>query len=267
MQQRSKTLLYYAGALFLIIVSVLAIAVTIYVTKGNQRYDENTISVSASAEAYAVPDIAKFSFEVRETAKEPQQAQEVISEKVGNILDGLEALGVSDKDIKTESYTITPKYEWVKTKQKVEQSPEGIIYYPDEESKRILTGYTVSQRVTVKLRDLEKVPQALELFAKYGVENLRGPEFAIEDIDAVKEKARLEAIQKAKEKAKRLAKELDVKLGKLVSFRENSGGYVPYRAPVITMNVMDGAGKNFAPELPAGENEVSSQVTLVYTIK
>ena len=269
MNNTHQKTLYYTGALFLLILSILAIAITVFVMKGNQRYDENTISVTGTAEVSSAPDIATFSFTVKETAKDAKTAQKTINEKVSKILAGLKDLGVDEKDIKTESYTIYPKYEWVKVKQRQETAPDGTVYYPGDNSKRVQVGFDVSQNVRVKLHDLEKVSDALTLFANNGVENLNGPQFRIDEPDALKEKARLEAIKKAKAKAKRLASDLGVKLGKVVSFNDSSSGYQPVYNNTMMLKsaapmVEDMA---FTPELPAGEQNITATVTITYKIK
>jgi len=259
--------LMYAGSLFLVILSVLAIVATIFVIKGNQSYDENTISVSGSAEVNAVPDVATFSFTVTETSESITEAQDVISKKVATILDGLDDAGVNKKDIKTQSYTMYPKYEWVQVKSVESIALDGTVFFPGNNNKQVQTGFDVSQNVSVKLRDFDKVPQVLELFADAGVENLNGPNFQIDEPDELQDQAREMAIDEAQEKAKKLAKDLGVKLGKVVSFNENNGGYYPQPLYSRSMMAMDMAESSSAPELPVGENTVSANVTVVYTIK
>ena len=261
--------LMYAGALFLIILSVLAIAATVFVMNGNKSYDENTISVTGTAEVSSAPDIATFSFTVEETADDAETAQKVINEKVSKILAGLDDLDVAEKDIKTESYTIYPKYEWVKVTDKTPKiALSGEMYIPNQNNKRVQIGFDVKQNVRVKMRDLEKVSDALTLFAANAVENLNGPNFEIDDPESLKEEARLEAIKQAKAKAKRLASDLDVKLGKIVSFNENSYNPQPYyRNDMVMMAKGASMEMDYAPELPVGENDVSATVTITYIIK
>lgn len=262
--------LMYSGALFLVILSVLAVTTTIFVMNGNQSYDENTISVTGTAEVSASPDVAKFSFMVKETATESADAQAVINEKIEHILDGLDDLDVEEKDIKTESYTIYPKYEWVRELDaEVKTAVSGELYIPDNNKKRVQVGFDVSQNVSVTIRDLENVSAILTLFTQNDVENLNGPHFEIDDPDALQEQARLEAIAKAKEKAKRLAADLDVKLGKIVSFYENSNPEPYYRGDMMMAKAVafDGVEESFAPSLPVGENDISAMVTITYKIK
>src|SRR5690606_7969936 len=97
------------------------------------------------------------------------------------ILDGLENLGVEEKDIKTNSYMINPKYEWVEVDRRAQTAPDGTIYFPGDNQNQVLVGYDVRQDVSVILRDFEKVGDVLELFAQQGVESVYGPNFEIED--------------------------------------------------------------------------------------
>ena len=263
-------LLMYAGTVFLLVLSILAITATAFVMKGNKSYDENTISVTGNAEVDAAPDIAHFSFTVTETAKTTKEAQDTISEKVSKILAGLDTLGVDKKDIKTESYTMYPKYEYVRVAQNQEATAiDGTIYFPGQDRKQVQVGFDVSQNVTVKIRDFDSVPEALTLFAQEAVENLYGPNFQIDEPDQLQDEARALAIDEAQEKAKQLAKDLGVKLGKVVSFNEGGGGYYPEPYYAKGLMAMDAVSESAAyePTLPVGENTITSNVTIIYSIK
>jgi uncharacterized protein YggE len=243
-------ILSIAGTFFLVVLSILAITATSFLARGTDSLNENTISVTGTSEVNAAPDIASFSFSVSEVSLNPQEAQEVISQKIVVILEGLEELSVEEDDIRTNSYSINPKYQWLRS-----------------ENKQELIGYDVRQNAEVTLRDLARAPEALTLFAASGVDNLYGPNFEIEDPEALQEQARLEAIDDAKNQARRLARDLGVKLGDIVSFNEHSGGYYPqpYFARSLSMDFAEEV--SVEPLLPAGENEISSQVTIVYEIR
>lgn len=268
--KRHVKLLMYSGSLLLIVLSILAIAATVFVAKGNRSYDENTISIKGESEIDAQPDIAVFSFNVTEQAKTTDIAQEAVTEKISKILVSLDAAGVEKEDIKTQSYSITPKYEWVKIQQKQQEtSVDGLIYYPGEDKKSVQTGFNVSQRVELTVRDLDIVGELLVVLGTEGVQNLNGPNFKIEDPAALEEKVRALAIKDAKIKAKRLAKDLDVRLGKVVSFNENNGGYVPQKfyGRSLELASFDVAATKASPEIPVGENTIRSSVTISYRIK
>ena len=99
-----------------------------------------------------------------------------------------------------------------------------------------------------------------------GVTNLSGPNFAIDDEDALKAEARKLAIDEAKSKAKILAKDLDVSLVKIVDFSE-SGNYPMMYSNKLSM-MEDGAySAPASAQLPKGENTISSDVTITYEIR
>ena len=261
-------LLMYARALFLFILSAAAIMATIMLARQNRGYSENTISVSGQAEVDSAPDVATFSFTVKETATTTEDAQEVISEKMSKILDALDELDIAEEDIKTDSYTMYPKYEYVKVAQaEPEIALDGTRYFPGNDRKQVQVGFDVSQQVSLKIRDFDQVPGALTAFGNLGVENLNGPNFQIDDPSALEEEAKKMAIRDAKEKAKRLTDELGVRLGKIVSFNEEGGYYPqPYMARGAKMEMM-AMEDSYMPELPAGENSITANVTIIYKIK
>lgn len=260
--------LSYAGTLFLVVLCILAFVIIGFINKQKNRDTLNTITVSGNAEVFAHPDIARFSFTLQETAKTTAEAQEVISEKVDLILDELAEIGIYEKDIATQSYLMSPKYEWG-THLRVEQvGIDGTTFYPDTGRRQVLVGYDVSQNISLKIRDFDTLPAVLTLLGGTGVHNLYGPNFEVEDTDGLEQEARSMAIQNAQAEARQLAKDLGVRLGDLVSF--NEGGYYPYavRSQAYDgMALAGGATEKAAPSLPTGEQTISSQVSLTYQLK
>lgn len=98
-----------------------------------------------------------------------------------------------------------------------------------------------------------------------GANQVGGINFVIDDEDAVKEEARKQAIEKAKEKADQIAKDLGVSFGRLVSFYESSGDFPIYRSYMA--EGVGGGEPAPAPEIPSGENKVTVTVNLTYEIK
>ncbi|HPR83949.1 MAG TPA: SIMPL domain-containing protein, partial [Candidatus Paceibacterota bacterium] len=165
---------------------------------------------------------------------------------------------VESKDIKSTYGGISPRYEYVKS------------YYTSGERK--LVGFTARQSIEVKIRDVDKANTIRTGLAEAGVDNIDGPDFSIDDEEGYKEEARAKAIVDAKEKAAVLAKDLGVKLVKIVNFSEGSN-YYPYRDSMKVMSAVeesiswDSAGGAQAPSLPIGENKITSNVTITYEIR
>ena len=219
----------------------------------------NTITVEGTGRSAAVPDVARITFTVMESASTVAAAQDGATKRNDAALNAVSEKGVDDKDIKTLSYNVSPRYEYA-------QNPcyPGMMC-PPANSPRIV-GYDVSQTIEVKVRDTAKAGEVLEALGALGVQNISGPDFIVDDESNVKNEARAEAIEEAREKAKDLARELGVSLGKVVSFSENGGAYPMYDGYGKGGAVMNAEVRS-APSLPTGENETNVTVMVTYEIR
>lgn len=217
----------------------------------------NSISVTGEGEAVSIPDLASFSFSVSADAKLANSAQEQVTKKVDAILAGLKKLGIEERDIKTTDYSVYPKYTY-------EPMVCSSSYCPP--SRQVPDGYTASHGLSLKVRKTEDAGKALALVGDGGATNISGISFTIDDPDTILDEARAEAIRDAKRKAKVLAKELDVRLVKVVSFYDNAGGGGPYYAEGFGGDMVKTA-VSVAPTIPAGENKVKVSVTVTYEIR
>jgi len=222
----------------------------------------NIISVSGVGEVFAVPDIATFSFTVEKSGKTMVEAQALVSTNVDSALSFLKGKGILDKDIKTDNYNAYPKYEYTYIK----DVACGALTCPPRPGKQVISGYTVVESLTVKVRNTDLVSVITEGLTAAKVTNLNGPDWSIDDENLLKDQAREKAIIEAKTKAQLLAKQLGVRLGDITSFSENNGGY-PMMYAKSTM--MGGAEDSAvpAPQLPKGENKITSNITITYEIK
>ena len=221
----------------------------------------NTITVSGSGEAVAVPDIATFSFSIIKEAKTSAEAQKMVTDISNKILDAVRKNGVEEKDIKTTNYSLYPKYDY----------PQVVCpaIYPSNcpSGKEVLRGYEVSQSFDIKIRDIAKVGQIVGDATGAGATNINGPTFGLDKEDDVIAKARNEAIAKAQDKAKSIADGLGVRLVRIVAFSENENSY---GAPMMTNQKafgMGGADAVSAPQMPTGENKYSRTVQVTYEIR
>jgi uncharacterized protein YggE len=244
-------------AVFLAVESLNAIKSSSYIGKGT--YPANVISVSGTGEVMATPDVASFSFSVTEEAKTVKDAQDAATAKTNSAIDALKASGIDEKDIKTTDYSSYPKYEYSGGYCTNGYCPAG---------KQTLTGYEVSQTITVKVRKTDTAGDVLTKIGGLNVANISGLSFVVDDMDAVQAQARDKAVADAKAKASALAKSLGVKLDKIVNFYE-TGDYptpVAYGGVAMDAKVMSNEAAT-PPQLPTGENKIVSNVTITYEIR
>lgn len=218
-----------------------------------------TISVTGEGEITARPDIGTFSFSVVAEAPEAAAAQTQSAEAINTILAYLTESGVAEADIKTTNYRLNPQYRW---EERI--CPAGSFCPPSGD--RVLDGYEVSQTVTVKVRALDTAGDLIAGAGERGATNVSNLSFTIDDETALKAEARAAAIADAKEKAKAIAKDLDVRLVRMTGYWEEDRGHYP--EPYFAMDMAESrALGGVAPELPVGESEVTSRVTITYEVK
>ncbi len=245
--------IYFRPPLWLPI-AVALVAGGLYVTGKfveTRHMDQFTITVQGQGKINAVPDIATLNFGVQtDRQKTADVAMQMLTERMTKVIESIKSAGVEEKDITTQYLSLNPSYDW-------------------NEGKRIDQGFEASQSLMVKVRDLQKISAVLDAAVKAGANQAGSVGFTIDDPEQLKEQARAKAIEDAEMKAKKLASDLGIRMGKLQGFWEDqsyNGG------PMMRVEAMDsgaggyGGGGTMAPPVPAGEQEVLVNVNLTYKI-
>ena len=210
---------------------ILIIAVVLFVGRllfgghegrGNNQ-TINTITVSGTGDMVVKPDIVTVSFGVSAENLDVGKAQTTSATKINSIIALLEKDGVAEKDIKTTDYSIYPQYNYKDT-----ICPLTSSSIPCGPGTQVLAGYVVSQTVEVKIRDISKAGTILSGVGEFGVTDVSGLTFTVDNEEAVNNQARDLAIRDAKTQAEALAKSLGVKLVKITSFSENGNYPIMY---------------------------------------
>jgi hypothetical protein len=220
----------------------------------NNNIQKDTITFSGKGEVVVKPDIATVSFGVTVENLNVGKAQTEATTKMNSIIDLLKTKGVAEKDIKLTNYNIYPRYDYLQAQ-----------IYPYT-GKQTLAAYVVSQTVEVKIRDISKAGEILSGVGEFGVTDVSGLTFTVDNEDVVKDQARDLAITDAKTQAKNLAKSLGVSLVKITNFSEG-GNYPVYYEMNKSMALGMGAADAAVPQVPMGENKITSNVSITYEIK
>lgn len=267
-----RVLLYSIAIAFL----VFAYSAVSYVKTYSNAVEPGTyrsFSVTGEGKVVAVPDVAEFTFSViTQGGKDLSKLQQENTERVNRAIGFVKSKGVDAKDIKTQGYNLEPRYQNVICKQVPRPMPAV-----ESESYTIIdrtcpppeiVGYTITQTVSVKVRDFTKIGELLAGAVSSGANSVSQLSFVIDDRAALENKAREEAIVKAQAKAKAIAKVGGFRLGKLISINEGWTGpisYARYEAFGKGGDAMPMAAP--APSIEPGSQEVMVSVTLIYEIR
>lgn len=207
-----------------------------------------TISITGYAEVSAKPDVAQITISVLSENRDLGVATEDNNTKTNAIVSFLKENGIEDKDIKTSTYNINPRYE----------------YYSDYRN-RYLAGYEVTQSLVVKIRNLDSVGEIIAGSSERGSNDISSLSFIIDNDEALKAQAKKQAIDDAKLKASELAKDLGISLSEIVGFYENNY----YSTPQISYAKVEMAKSldSSTPSIEAGENTITASITITYKIK
>ncbi len=232
-----------------VIVFLVSLIVWVGVDVSNKiKQGDDTISVTATGEVYAKPDLVLTSFSVLTEAKTVIEALADNTTKMNAIIAFIKSENVDDKDIKTIGFSISPHYEWY-----------------DKGTRRELVGYDVQQTLQVKIRDRSMIGSIVQGATDQGANQVNDLQFTIDNEDELQQQARTEAITKAKAKAKELTLQLGVSLGKVVQFSEGGVSPVYYMSDAMKGGI-GGGEASVPPQIETGENKIAVTVYITYKI-
>jgi hypothetical protein len=195
--------------IFLCIVLLLTVAGIGLTQDPNQR---RFVSVLGEAEMSVMPDHAIFTLEVVTIDKDLKEAKRANDLSSSKTLTAARAQQISNDDVQTESFTISPKYRSMKS---------GI-------SETEFVGYEVKKRILITLRDLEKIDSLLENVLAAGVNRVIAVSFDHSKMRDYVEKVRAAAVRNARTKAQVYANQLGQTVGKAYSIREEGADTVDF---------------------------------------
>ena len=159
-----------------------------------RRERVGTISVTGQGEVSAAPDVATLQLGTESIADSVQAARTASATATQSMIDALLALEIPAADIGTSSVNISTVFDY---------------------QAQAVTGYRVSNRLTVRVRDLSAVGTVIDRVTEAGgdLTRLRGVTFAVEDSASLEEQARAAAVADLTDKAEQLAELLEVEVG------------------------------------------------------
>jgi len=200
------------------------------------------ISVTGEASVSVSPDLAQIDGGVTSDGKTAREASDTNNAAMGKVLLALKGAGIEEKDYQTSRLSLQPQYA------------------PNRSGPSAIAGYRASNRVIIRVREVTKVANVIDVLVAAGANEVGGINFMVSQASKLLDDAREQAIADARRKADIYAKAAGVTLGGPLSISEEGASAPVYR------------GKMAAPmaagaQVAQGEETLSVTVSVSWAIK
>lgn len=204
-----------------------------------------TLTVTAEGRVARAPDIAEVSGGVVTMAPTATAAMTENANRMAAVVAAVRKAGIADRDIQTSGLNLQPQYKY------------------ENNNPPVLTGYQVTNTVSLRIRKLPEAGRLLDTLVSVGANQISGPNFKVEKADAALDEARLAAVATARARAELYARASGMKLRRIASISE-SGGYEQGPRPMAMM--MRSEKADAASSVEPGEVALTVNVTMVFEL-
>jgi uncharacterized protein len=202
------------------------------------------IIVTGEGSVTVPPDYAEITSGVTTKAKTAKEATDANSKAMAAINTALQSAGVAPADIQTSRFSVAPVY-----------GP------PQPNSVPKLVGFSVSNQLGIKVRQIGQVGAILDALIAAGATDAGSVEFLHSDTSKTLDQARQAAIADARRKAELYAQAAGLTLGGVAWITEEPA-YAP-SSPVGGVRMM--AATSAVP-IAAGEDTLRTQITVGFNV-
>ena len=174
-----------------------------------------SLQLTGHGEVMAAPDTAFVTSGVTSQGATAKDALAANTADMTLLIATLKSAGIEAADIQTSGFSVSPNYVYSD-----EKDANGYQLPPR------ISGYTVTNQVTVHVRDLGVLGKVLDQSVQVGANTINGITFSVDDPSALYAEARKAAFADAKAKADLYAQAAGVELAaiSLISEQQNYGG-------------------------------------------
>jgi uncharacterized protein YggE len=204
------------------------------------------LDVSATGEVSRVPDIAVVSAGVVTRADSASGAIQENAQRMERVRAALRRAGIAERDIQTSNISLNPEYRYAENR-----APQ-------------LVGYTASNQVSVRFRDIRNTGRILDALVAEGANQINGPTLTIDRPEAALDEARTRAVAAGRARADLYARALGMRVVRLLSVSE-TGGYSP--PPPMPM-MMEARGAAAADtKIDPGEQRLQVTIAMSFELR
>ena len=216
-----------------------------------KQEEQSTVSVSGIGAVFVQPDMVQMTVNFSSSAQTTQQAKREVDIKMQQIMNVLKEDNIEDKDIKTTSLSYVAEIE-------------------NRNGRSVWIGQRAQQTIVVTINDIannpNRFPELLDKIAALDRVVIRNIVFDIKDKTELFRQSRELAYQKALDKANQYADLSGQKIEKVLTISEKSNRDI-FGASYQNL-AFEGAGYSTgASPVPAGEQEVTSEIVVTFLMK
>jgi uncharacterized protein YggE len=212
-----------------------------------QTISGTRLDISATGEVSRVPDIAIISAGVMTRSASATAAIADNAARMERVRAALKRAGIADRDIQTSNLSLNPEYR-----------------YQDNQPPQ-LTGYTASNQVSVRFRDIRNTGRILDALVAEGANQINGPSLTIDKPETALDEARMKAIAVGRARADLYARALGMRVVRLLSVSEGGGYSVP--PPVVMMRAERSAMGAADSKIDPGEQQLQVTVAMSFELQ
>lgn len=203
------------------------------------------VKVAGHGSVEAAPDTAHISTGVVTEGTSAREALTANNAAMRKVVDGLKAAGIAPKDLQTQQFQVQPRYK----------------NFKDRGAQQI-EAYMVRNRILVKVRDVARVGEILDLSVKLGARESNGVWFSVSNAEKRKDKARKKAVENAMQRARLLAEAAGAKLGPVLTLTEEVT-----HAPESRIMFAAGAGAADSVPIESGSETLSVRIEASFRLE
>jgi uncharacterized protein len=208
---------------------------------------EPSIITSGEGVVQATPDRAWITVGAESRASSAREAQKRNSELMTPVQQKLRTAGLPAEAIRTIGYDV--QYEWDYVN-----------------NKRVGRGYVARNTIEVRVDDVDRLPELLEIAVGSGATSLGGIRFDLKDRSKLEREALRQAVVDARGRADAVAAGAGRAVDRILRIQEsNISGPVDPPRPMFREAALAAGGA--APPISSGQIEIRAQVTLTVTLK
>ena len=203
------------------------------------------LDVNATGEVTRVPDIAIITAGVVSRSATASAALQDSADRMQRVLAALKRAGVADRDIQTSNVGLNPEYRYENN-----QPPQ-------------LVGYTATNTVSVRFRDIRSSGKILDALVAQGANQINGPSLTLDKPEAALDEARARAVETGRARAELYARSLGLHVVRIVSVSDSGGAYAP--PPPVPM--MMARAEKASTSIEPGEQKLQVNLAMTFELQ